>query len=129
MAYNTNWYPGYEGRVVLQKYEGQLTIEEIIESNNTTLQLMHAGSAPVHVVADIRSVKQFPTRVGQLRQAANYLADPTFGWLTLVGGTTLMTSFAMLVTQVTRTRLRTFGSPDEALSFLSREDKTLAKTS
>lgn len=129
MSYQTTWYPGYEGRIVLQKYGDVLTIEEIIASNDATLKLLHAGQAPVHIVADIRTVRQFPTRIGQLKDAANYLADPAAGWLTLVGGSTLMTSFATLVTRVTGTRFRTFHLPDEALDFLGREDRTLGSQS
>lgn len=123
MSYTSSWY--LDKRIVYTRVQGDLTPEEALTIGEKHAEFLREGDRPIYIVVDVAEMKKFPTNILQIKQASAYLSDPALGWVILVGGSTLTTSFANIITQLTGSHFRGFRTLKAALQFLEAEDPTL----
>jgi hypothetical protein len=126
MPYRLSWY-SEDKRIILGEISGDLTLADIEHFSADMNDYLAEGSAPVHFLLDAANLVRFPTNIGVLRQAVTFLGKPALGWVVIMGGSSLMLTFAQLLMQLTPTRYRKANSLDDALQFLAGVDETLTE--
>jgi len=120
------WYPGHEGRVIHQTFVGNITLDELASSSQEIIGLIRQGTAPVHLLLDVRRLAKFPLSANQLNKALAHVREPGLGWALLVGSSSIMGTFAGIIAQIARINLRSFATLDEALAFVAEQDPSFA---
>jgi hypothetical protein len=115
-------------KVFYIKYWDSLTLDELMEA--TTLikeQYLDNHEGPIHMMADLSELQDFPKRVNELHKAMDLFArHPSMGWVILIGFRNPVVNFlASLLTQVTNLNMKTESSQERALDILKRVDATL----
>lgn len=126
MPYKIEWY-SEDKRVIYGEISGNLTLAEIREISATINQCLAEGFAPIHFMLDASRLDKFPTNIGVLKEAVTFLGKTRLGWVVIIGGSSMMLTFAQLLMQITPTRYRKVRSLDEALAFLSNVDISLSE--
>lgn len=121
------WYHEHEGRILHQRLQGDITLAEVSEASDEALALLRAGRPPIHLLLDVSNLGKFPLSAHQLSKAAAYIHDPNLGWVLLVGPSSIMATFAGIITQIAGVRLRSFADVDEALGFIATQDPSLVR--
>lgn len=125
MSYTLSWYPGYEGRVLVNTIEGDFTIDELEVVVTEVAALLRQGTPPIHLVHDMTGLKDFPKRPNQMRQLATRIDKASIGWTLLVGASSLVGTFATITAQLAGYQLRSFTTVAEAVAFIAQQDPTL----
>ena len=126
MPYKIDWYND-DKRIISAEISGDLTLTEIENFSNTIVQYLTEGIAPVHFVLEASTLKRFPTNIGVLKQAVTFLGKRQLGWVVIIGGSSLMLTFAQLLMQITPTRYRSVRTHKDALAFLVSVDESLGE--
>ncbi len=126
MAYTVEWL--VPQRVVIIEIVGDYSSHDL---NESTLQVrddfLDKGTAPVHLICDVRQITSYPTQIFVIKQASEiYLRHPNMGRLLLVGfDNPLMRFIANAVSQTMRARFQQAESIEQAISSLKVYDETL----
>ncbi|PJF36192.1 MAG: hypothetical protein CUN49_06695 [Candidatus Thermofonsia Clade 1 bacterium] len=120
MGYSVDWL--IKDRLILLNTSGDISIEEIEAIDRDIIQLLEAGQAPVHILADMKELGKFPFDLISMRRAATYLNHPKLGLIMAYGVSRIAASFAQLLTQLAGVRLRFSRDYAEAVTSLAAED-------
>jgi hypothetical protein len=123
MAYHVEWY--HPNRVILARFWGDTSVEELKEMFESLIARMDVGDAPVHTISDITEMRKFPLSIAAIKNAMPRADHPNQGWNVVVGGPVLAHSFSQIISRVLNVRYRSFQTRDEALEFLAMQDETL----
>lgn len=111
-----------EGKIILSKISGVLTIDEIRETSPLYVQMLDAGSAPVHIITGMQGLVLYPTNLLQLKDAMPSLNHPSMGWQVFYGAPPLARSLINVFSTITRSDFSNFRSLEQAVAFLHEKD-------
>jgi hypothetical protein len=126
MPVKLSWY--LEDRVVLVKFLGMVTVDELVDASYMGVSYIEQSIAPyVHFVHDASELIQLPRQIQPIIKAAQVsFSHPRVGWIVAYQVPDRLTSFTgNLVSQVFRVRYRIFDTKPQALAFLQTRDATL----
>jgi hypothetical protein len=125
MPYEVSWY--IEGRVMLTRITGNVTMEELHEVDKQLNALLNSCSSDVvHSLGDMTGVESHPTSAFELQSSQTYYKHSRLGWVVIYGYESKIVNYvSAILTQVFRVRFRVLKSRAEALAFLQEKDKTL----
>jgi hypothetical protein len=126
MPYKLAWY-NQTTRIISGEISEELTLTEIENFSTDMIAFLETGISPVHFILDASKLVKFPTNISVLRQAVTFLGRRQLGWVVIIGGSSLMLTFAQLLMQITPTRYRSVRTRQEALEFLASVDESLAQ--
>ena len=91
MSVDISWQQ--PGRVIYERFYDTVTVEELTSIQQTFLQYLAEGRAPVHSIIDMAAVHSFPKSLNQIRQAL--APDPTgkAGRVVIVTGSNALLKF------------------------------------
>lgn len=125
MSHQFHWH--IQDRVVIGVVQGALTLEELQEMNAEILVYLEHGTAPVHVISDVREVTEFPRRITQINKILIYLRHANMGWEIAIGDQNPIVRFiASTVSQMAGVNVSMVKTMEEGLAILSRVDPTIA---
>lgn len=123
MAYKVSWH--LEGRIVHFLLTGNLTIEELAAGSNEIEQLFDEGTAPIHMISEVRDLGRYPMQIFQLKEAIRFVNRPELGWTAVVGLKGPSAVIANVFSKIARTRQKPFDTLEEAIAFLKEQDSSL----
>jgi hypothetical protein len=124
MPYSFDWV--VQGRVVLEKAFGDVTIEELVRFNaEVTTLIAEQGIAPVHVIVDLTNVGKYPSSLKDIMSTMRQRVPDKVGWMLVVTQNPIMRFVASIIFQLARLRVRMFQTIQEALDFLKENDDSL----
>lgn len=123
MPHTIDWLQ--EGKVLISRFEGVLTIQEMFDSTSEYIALFEGGNPPIHIITDLSNLKKFPTSLMQVRDAYAYLKHEKAGWLVYYGAPALASSLINVFNTIEQLPLGNFRSYEQALAFLHDKDKTV----
>jgi hypothetical protein len=124
VSITADWY--LPNRVFLVRIEGDISVQDAIDSNTAITNMIRAGEAPVYMIVDTAHMGHFPTHLSQFRQVLSYLYEPKLRTIVVVGGVNILARFiASALTQVARIELKIVNTLDEAIAFLNKLDQNL----
>lgn len=126
MPYTVDWM--VEGRVVLDRLSGEVTMDDIAQTSERITDLMRQGKPPmVHLIVELTAVEKLPMgiHIGKINQYMMHTKEPNLGWSLVVTKSIFLRFLASVATQVARGRYRAFDTFEEAVAFLADVDATL----
>lgn len=126
MPHTIEWLQ--EGKVIMSRFYGVLTMQEMFEATPEYIALFEEGNPPVHIITDMSGLTQYPTNLLQTREALSYMGHEGMGWQAYYGAPALASSLINVFTTVMQTRLSTFRSFDLAIAFLHEKDSAVRLT-
>jgi hypothetical protein len=125
MAISTSWF--MSGRVILVQIDGDITTQDIVDSNTAITNFIRAGEAPVYLIVDTERMGHFPTNINQFKQMISYLSEPNLRSIVVIGHAVnvLARFMASVLLQLARVELKVVNNIDEAIEFLNRLDQKL----
>ena len=112
-------------RVIYVRFDGDLTTDDALTSNVSTIELIRGGVAPVHYVVDTRNLKNVRVNLKQMTEVATFLREPNLGWVIVIGGSPIARFLSSVVMQMKHQNFHFADSPEDALASLARVDTTL----
>ncbi|MGJ3240705.1 MAG: hypothetical protein ACFE0Q_18495 [Anaerolineae bacterium] len=113
-----------ENRIVISRPVGDQTKESVTNAIFTLKERIEAGTAPVHVISDLRYVGAFPTDLSMLVKMIERQANS--GYTIVIGGTRLTHFFSRVLAQFGGGRSpEFFDNVADALAWLQKVDATL----
>lgn len=123
MGYSHLWL--VPERIYIFQVYGELTMDDVSQGSEESIQYVRSGQPPVHSIIDIRNVTSYPKSVSQIRQAAAIMKEPNVGWIVGLSNDRVLSFIGDLVAQLSNVKSKTTFTPEEALDFLWRVDSTL----
>ncbi len=118
-----------EDFIVLAELLGTFTLEEMDGLNVQLLtQYLNKGESPVHIIADVRTVTQYPRNFTIIRKRiAKTLNHPAVGWVYLIGFDTVFLKHLglMVMKSILDGRFKFVNSIQEAEEHLRQQDPRL----
>lgn len=123
MKTNITWY--LENRIILAHVVGDNSLEDFYVINETIIQYLDQGTAPVHLLIDVTELGNIPSNILKVKQAFTYLDHPSIGWSFFIGEMNAIKKFIVsLTTQMSGLDAKTVDTFEEALLALYRVDVT-----
>lgn len=124
MPSETKWY--VEGRVTSARDWGQLTVEEMRETNRVFLEHIRSGTPPVHLLIDTRAISKLPSSfIPMLKEIEAFRHEANMGWTVMVTNSSLIHFFGTLSSNLLKMPFKAVSSYSEVNALLSRVDPTL----
>lgn len=123
MPYELNWR--IENRVIWLRVWDVVTMDEINTISPQIMEMLNAGSAPVHLLADYTDVTRMPFSLQHSQKAVDVQAHPHIGWVMTITNNQRMRFITTILLQITSMWMRQFAKVDEALEFLQHVDDSL----
>jgi len=123
MPFEMSWY--LPKRVVLLRYYGHATVEDIDRVGDVSVQYVLEGTPPVHIIADMTEVETFPTNLRQSARAIRTIKDPAMGWTVIISTNPLMRVIIVTLSRLAGFRFHIATSREQARAFLVGVDATL----
>lgn len=125
MPFKVAWY--VENRVILTRYTGVITVDDIHLQMNQTKELIHQGTPLIHSIIDLSQIEKWPPLnvVNEFRSTDISELRTKMGWSIIVANNVILKFGTALFTPIFKLRQRVFSTLDEALAFLQQEDSTL----
>ncbi len=119
-----DWY--IKERVLLQRPQGELTIEDVQHNNDRIIKMLDKGRPLVHVVVDARFITKLPTNLLKMSNATSFLNHPSLGWVVTVSNNSMINFLGGMLPQIgTLRRYRVFSDLDRTVTFLKDQDTSL----
>lgn len=117
-----------ENRVLYERISGVVMADDLKVIPSALAPFLGNGSAPIHLLVDMRDVEEYPRNVRQLKDAMDNMNRSEIGWTLLITSDKVVRFLSSVTTQilVPHARMKVFDTPDDALRFLSEQDTTLA---
>ncbi|PJF39728.1 MAG: hypothetical protein CUN54_07910 [Phototrophicales bacterium] len=125
MTLHISWHT--PNRIVLERFSGDVTYDDIRQADRGGRELIGAGDAPVHILVDLRDVARFPTNILKISQQVEHRNHPDLGWAVIISNHGMIQFIVRLVTEFAGNRIRMFTTMDEALDFLLAMDDGLTE--
>jgi hypothetical protein len=110
--------------VILLRFWGDLTPEDVAVANVESGRLIAEGKHPVHLITDTVQIKKYPS-LFELRRSAGTKTYPGTGWQMIIVTHPVLRFFCSILTQLAGTQYRMVATRAAALAFLSSQDSTL----
>lgn len=123
MPHTVEWLQ--EGKIILSKISGVLTMDEIRETAPLYVQMIDSGDAPVHIITCMKGLVLYPTNFLQLKDAMPSLSHPSMGWQVFYEAPMLASSLINVFAVVAKTHFTSFRSLEQAITFLNSKDKAV----
>ncbi|MBI1259016.1 MAG: hypothetical protein GC204_16220 [Chloroflexi bacterium] len=124
MPFEVKWY--VEGRVSSARDWGDLTLEEMRESNVISLEHIRAGTPPVHLLIDTRAVGKLPgSFVPMLKEIESFRHEKNMGWTIMVTNSSLLHFFGVLSSNLIKMPFSAVSTYEEANLLLKKVDPSL----
>ena len=125
MPSEVKWY--VENRVSITRDWGDLTLEDMRESNAVALENIRQGTPPVHLLLDTRAVGKLPgSFVPMLKEIESFRHEKNMGWTIMVTHSSLLHFFGVLSANLIKMPFSAVSSFEEANTLLKKVDPTLA---
>ena len=124
MPYKTFWYE--ENKVIFTEVIGNFTFEELQNCNQEFLdnyfESNENNGQPIHLIVDLRSMTDFPKKLGSVRDASRKTANfSQLGWLILIGvDNPLLKFLSTTILQLVRINCKIVQTLEEAEITLER---------
>lgn len=126
MSYTVEWY--IENRVILAKFEGDLTKEVIEDANRDIKQKLEEGTAPVHYLCHVADVTGISVSAFELPSIADFIKDPKMGWSVVIGGNQVLNLIANITSVPVQTKFKTAHDTEEGMKILQKVDESLRES-
>jgi hypothetical protein len=124
MSVDVSWYE--ESRVVYMHCVGEITFEDLRDSNITQAEMITGGVAPVHtIINSIEATNLGVTSLFKFRSAMIDPNTPNIGWIVMVGGDKFLHFLGNMVAQLGGFDFKVVNTMDEALIHITHNDPTL----
>lgn len=124
MPSETKWY--VEGRVSSARDWGELTVEEMRETNRVFLEHIRSGTPPVHLLIDTSAISKLPKSfIPMLKEIEAFRHEPNMGWTVMVTNNSLIHFFGTLSSNLLKMPFKAVSSYDEVNALLRRVDPSL----
>ncbi|MCA9906520.1 MAG: hypothetical protein KC547_21850 [Anaerolineae bacterium] len=125
MAIQSDWL--VPNTVILTRYSGAPTEEEILNNSDETIALIDSSDAPfVHVIVDSAEVTKSPPLSVTVKTAKASPRHQRAGWILTVGGQNALVQFATSIArQLLQVRTQNFDTIDDAIAYLKTVDETI----
>jgi hypothetical protein len=123
MPYKLSW--SLDGRVAQAALTGNISVEEMEAFAQALIdKFLNTGQSPVHIIADTRNMRQFPTSLIKVKEVnEEWLHHPNLGWVVVVGnGNILLNFLAAAVTKMSGVNYRMVATQEEAIAALKNMD-------
>jgi hypothetical protein len=124
MPQQISWYQ--EGRIIYDRFEGVVTLNDVREANDSAIALIRAGTPPVHDIVDGLNISKPPFDIKALSAATTFFAEPNLGWVIYINRSPVLAFLGSLASKVYSGRFKVVHSLDEALATLHQLDPSLA---
>lgn len=127
MPFEMRWF--VENRIILTRYTGNITSDDIREQMGQTKNLMMEGTPLIHSIIDLSQIEKWPPLnvVNEFRSIDISEVRQKMGWSIIVVDNMLLKFGTSLFSPIFKLRQRIFSTLDEALIFLQQEDNTLPR--
>ncbi|MCA9908539.1 MAG: hypothetical protein KC519_07815 [Anaerolineae bacterium] len=125
MPYQNEWL--VPNAVILTRFLGETTKEEMIASGNRTVAMIDSCDTQwVHIIVDSSAATSSPSLPATISTARATPVHARAGWVCTVGGQNGIVKLAMGVArELMNLRAQSFNSIDEAIVYLKRVDETI----
>jgi hypothetical protein len=125
MPYQTGW--SVENRLIVTRYTGIITVEDIRGQIDETHALMEQGTPMIHSIIDLSNIEKWPplSVVNEFRAMDIESVRERIGWSIIVANSVVLKFGSALFAPVFNLRQRIFSTLDEALDFLQEHDPIL----
>ena len=124
MPSETKWY--VEGRVSSVRDWGDLTVEEMRETNRVFLEHIRGGTPPVHLLIDTRAIGKLPgSFITMLKEIEAFRHEANMGWTLMVTNNSLLHFFGTLSSNLLKMPFKAVSSYEEVNAVLKRVDPSL----
>lgn len=125
MPYQTGW--AVENRLIVTRYTGVITIEDIRGQIDVTHALIEQGTPMIHSIIDLTNIEKWPpfNVVNEFRAMDIESVRERIGWSIIVANSVVLKFGSALFAPVFNLRQRIFSTYDEALDFLQEHDPSL----
>lgn len=133
MPVELRWHTPNPNRIILQRFYGEVALEDITYASTEGPRMMLDGIPPVHLFVEGSGVTRFPQQLRSLQEALRANPNPeVLGWVVIVTPDNPLLRFiaAMLAQlKINHVRFRLFLDAEAALRFLHTQDPTLTQNS
>lgn len=116
-------------RVAYLQASGDVTLDEVRQTADVSLAMMHAShdAVLVHAIQDGESLKSFPRQIFEISKITRELrAHPQLGYTVVVSLSDPLIEFiSIMVTKIARSRRHTLHTLAQGLAFLNQVDSSL----
>lgn len=121
MPFDVSW--ALEDRIIQLHFSGVISHTKIDAAHRQFVELVNAGTAPVHVYVNLNAVTAYPH---DLRWVLNVIQRPAGanGWNLFIVSEPRFHFFIHTMLQLVRGSYRSFATLDEAQRFLWEQDPT-----
>ena len=125
LDYKLEWL--VENRVIHLQLAGEYSLETVQHVVPRVKGMVDSGTAPVHVIWDMRGITKMPKNI---REPVNELSvlryHPNGGWITMITNNVMLRFAGQIATVFLGANYRAVGSFDEAVETISRVDQSVA---
>lgn len=123
MPYSLSWF--IEGRVLFNRFYGELTIDDVRSTIQETVRLAQSGQPPVHQILISKEVTRLPFDLKALTSVVPRQKEPNIGVFVQVSTNTIYNFFTTIATHISAVDFRTARSVEEAFGQLQHLDASL----
>lgn len=125
LDYRVGWL--VENRVLHIQASGEFDREAMKQGIQRVKQLVDSGTAPVHVVWDMRGIINPPKDIREpIKELEILRYHPNGGWIVMISSSVMMRFIGQIATRFLGANFRSVVSYDEAVETISRIDVTVA---
>lgn len=122
MAVEFSWL--IPNRVILQRFYGDVTLEDIRESDRVLPAFVAEGIPLVHTLTDVRDITSHPN-LKEIHGTASMATYEGEGWRVLVGAQGIARFIGSVLFQLMGQRYRMFDTMEEGLQFIIDHDDSI----
>jgi hypothetical protein len=125
MPFEVKWV--VEGRVSCTHNWGDLTIDEMRQSNVLSLEHIRTGTPPVHLLIDTRAIGKLPgSFIPMLKEIESFRHEKNMGWTIMVTNSSLLHFFGVLSANLIKQPFSAVSTYEAANTLLKKVDPSLA---
>lgn len=126
MSYELYWY--VDKRVIGTRYEGEVTLEEMVANGNEMEAYLQTGEPPLFLLIDMRDIKKFPLNFkSMLEGMETYRSkDNPVGWTIVISRSRFFSFFGVMASKVVGVPMHSCQTLEEANAFILHHAPELA---
>ncbi len=125
MPFTIEWL--VDKRVIYATMSGEVDYDLTDNLTGAVAQFLDEGQPPlVHLIIDVLNVDNLSINILSAKKFTDrYMNHPLLGWGIMITANPMLKFIGAVATGATKTRYRTFGSKEEAFTFLAEIDSTV----
>ena len=115
-------------RVIFARMYGVVTLEDVTQSNQDYMELLHSTDERVHTFVDLTGIEKFPLNIPQIMKAMKVDRHREPGWMLIIQKPNPVLQYvATMIGQIAvkQIRFRIMKDVPSAVQFLLEQDPTL----